>query len=42
MVGVVIGKRVGHLFERKIEVFGGVILILIGLKILLTHLYQNI
>ena len=42
MAGVVIGKKVGHLFERKIEVFGGVILILIGLKILLTHLYQNI
>ncbi len=42
IVGVVIGKKVGHLFERKIEAFGGVILILIGVKILLSHLYQNI
>lgn len=42
MAGVVIGKKVGHLFERKIEVFGGVILILMGFKILFTHLYQNI
>ncbi len=42
MIGVIIGKKVGHLFERKIEVFGGIILILIGFKILLSHLYQNI
>jgi len=42
MTGVVVGKKIGHLFERKIEVFGGIILILIGVKILLTHLYQNI
>jgi putative Mn2+ efflux pump MntP len=40
--GVMIGKKVGHLFERKIEAFGGVILILIGVKILLSHLYQKI
>ena len=42
MTGVVIGKKVGHLFERKIEAFGGIILILIGFKILLTHIFQNI
>jgi putative Mn2+ efflux pump MntP len=42
MIGVVIGKKVGHLSERKIEAFGGIILILIGINILLTHLYQNI
>ncbi len=42
MIGVVIGKKVGHLFKRKIEAFGGIILILIGFKILLTHLCQNI
>ena len=42
IAGVVIGKRVGPLFGKKIEAFGGIILILIGIKILLTHLYQNI
>ncbi|MFA6317026.1 MAG: manganese efflux pump MntP family protein [Elusimicrobiota bacterium] len=36
--GVLIGKKVGHLFERKIEVAGGVILIAIGVKILIEHL----
>jgi putative Mn2+ efflux pump MntP len=37
-IGVYIGKRIGHLFERKIEIFGGLILIGIGLKILLEYL----
>lgn len=36
--GVWIGVRGGHFFENKIEVFGGLILIGIGIKILLTHL----
>jgi putative Mn2+ efflux pump MntP len=36
--GVLIGNRLGHFFERKIEVVGGLILILIGLKILIEHL----
>ena len=34
-IGFYIGKGIGHLFEHKIEVFGGLILIGIGLKILL-------
>lgn len=37
--GVHIGNTMGHLFERKIEIAGGVVLILIGLKILLDHMY---
>ena len=37
-VGCAIGKRIGHLFENKIEIAGGCILIAIGLKILLSHL----
>ena len=37
-VGVYIGKRLGHFFESKIEVFGGIVLIAIGLRILLQHL----
>jgi len=34
-IGVYIGKNIGHLFENKIEIVGGVILIIIGFKILL-------
>lgn len=37
--GVYIGDTFGHLFEKKIEIVGGVVLILIGLKILLDHIY---
>lgn len=36
-LGIIIGQRMGHLFEGKIEIAGGVILILIGFKILLEH-----
>ncbi|MCE5187474.1 MAG: manganese efflux pump MntP family protein [Planctomycetaceae bacterium] len=36
--GVQIGRRARHFVEGKIEILGGVILIVIGLKILLTHL----
>lgn len=35
--GIILGRKVGHLFEGKIEIIGGIILILIGLKILLEH-----
>lgn len=36
--GVVIGNRFGSRYKKKAEICGGVILILIGLKILLEHL----
>ena len=36
--GVVIGKKFGHFFENKIEAFGGLVLIGIGVKILCEHL----
>ena len=36
--GVWIGDRTGHFFEKKIEITGGLLLIAIGLKILVTHL----
>ena len=38
VIGVIIGSSVGNKFEKKAEFIGGVILILIGLKILLEHL----
>lgn len=37
-VGVVFGNRFGTRFERPSQILGGVVLILIGLKILLEHL----
>jgi putative Mn2+ efflux pump MntP len=37
-IGVYIGKNIGHLFENKIEIIGGIILILIGFKILLENI----
>lgn len=36
--GVYIGNRLGHFFERKLEVVGGLILIGIGIRILVQHL----
>ena len=37
-VGVYIGCRFGSKFESKAELSGGIILILLGIKILLEHL----
>ena len=39
-LGVFIGKKIGHFFESKIEVFGGIILSAIGTKILLEHIFS--
>lgn len=38
IIGVKIGNKFGEKFENKAELLGGIILILIGLKILLEHL----
>ncbi|MCK9151853.1 manganese efflux pump MntP family protein [Methanobacterium alcaliphilum] len=38
LIGVYIGKNIGHLFENKIEILGGLILIAIGFKILLENI----
>lgn len=38
-VGVYIGKVFGGLLKQKAEIFGGIILIGIGLKILIEHLF---
>lgn len=37
-IGVVIGNKFGSVYKRKAEIAGGVVLVLIGLKILLEHL----
>jgi putative Mn2+ efflux pump MntP len=36
-LGVMIGKRFGHIFENKIEALGGIVLIVLGAKILCEH-----
>jgi putative Mn2+ efflux pump MntP len=41
LAGVYIGKKFGHLFEKKMELVGGIVLIGIGLKILLEHLLKS-
>jgi manganese efflux pump family protein len=38
-IGVYIGKNIGHLFENKIEILGGIILMAIGFKILLENIF---
>jgi len=38
-LGVYIGKKVGHFFENKIEALGGLVLIGLGLKVLIQHLF---
>jgi len=39
LAGVYVGKAFGHFFENKIEIVGGLVLIGIGVKILLEHLF---
>ena len=41
-IGVGIGKYFGYKLKAKSEILGGVILILIGLKIFITHIIQGI
>lgn len=38
MIGVVLGNKFGDKYRKNAEIFGGVILIIIGIKILLEHL----
>lgn len=38
LIGVVIGHRFGLRFKKKAEMTGGIVLVLMGLKILLEHL----
>ena len=40
--GVYIGWKLGSAFGKKAEIIGGIILICMGLKVLIEHLYYNI
>ena len=37
-LGVLVGNKLGHFFEKKMEIVGGLVLIGIGIKILIEHL----
>ncbi len=39
LAGVYVGEAFGHFFEKKIEVLGGLVLIGMGLKIIIQHLF---
>lgn len=39
--GVWIGNRFGNRFEKKAEIIGGIVLVLIGVKILVDHLIHH-
>ena len=41
VVGLLIGKKVGERFHTGAEILGGIILIAIGLKILIEHLFLS-
>jgi manganese efflux pump family protein len=40
-IGVVVGQRAGKLLGRKLDAFGGTVLILLGVKILVEHLSEH-
>ena len=42
MIGIRIGKSVGPLFGKRVELIGGIILISIGIKILIEHLVMGV
>ncbi len=41
-LGVLVGTKFGHFCENKIKIIGGIILIVIGIKILVEHLVYSI
>ena len=36
---IMIGNKIGPLIGKRMEIFGGVVLIIIGIRILITHLF---
>ncbi|WP_372753716.1 manganese efflux pump MntP family protein [Labilibaculum sp.] len=39
MLGMLLGKKIGSKTSKKFEIFGGIVLIAIGLRILIEHLF---
>ena len=42
VLGVMRGKKLGDAFQKHAQVAGGIVLILIGLKVLIEHLMQGV
>jgi putative Mn2+ efflux pump MntP len=40
-VGLVAGNRLGKTFGKRMEIVGGVILIAIGIRIVISHLFPG-
>ena len=40
LIGVNLGKLIGNKFEKKAQIIGGIVLIIIGFKILLEHFFN--
>ena len=40
LIGSLIGKKFGHLLQEKAKIFGGIVLVLIGLKIFIEHIFS--
>jgi len=40
IAGIWLGKKLGAKLGKSMEVFGGIILIVIGIKILIEHLFN--
>jgi putative Mn2+ efflux pump MntP len=38
LTGLLIGGRLGQVFGKRMEIIGGILLILIGLRVLISHL----
>lgn len=38
LVGLKVGRRLGQVFGKRMEIIGGIILIIIGLRVLLSHM----
>ncbi len=42
LAGFMFGSLLGHLFEKKIEIIGGIILIAIGIRVVVEHMSNGI
>lgn len=40
LIGSLLGKKFGHLLQEKAKIFGGVILVFIGIKIFVEHIFN--
>jgi manganese efflux pump family protein len=38
VTGMIFGKVLARIFGKKVEVFGGLVLLVIGIKIIIDHL----